>query len=222
MKKEKTIAIIPARGNSKRLKGKNLLYLGDKTLLEHSILYAKLNLDIIDKIYVSTDNEEIKSVAVSQGIDVIDRPGALATDTASTVSVLKNVLELVEEKYDHVILLQPTNPLRPVNLLKKAFTQYIEGNHDSLMTVSPYHHKLGKIMDGKFYPYNYKVGQRSQDLETLYYENGLLYICRSDLINQEKILGENNYPLIVDHPFAGVDIDTKEDLEYAKFLYFSL
>jgi N-acylneuraminate cytidylyltransferase len=62
------------------------------------------------------------------------------------------------------------------------------------------------------------MGQQSQDLEPLYYENGLLYITKASLILESKILGENNYPFIVNHPFAKVDIDTKEDFEYAAYL----
>jgi len=86
------------------------------------------------------------------------------------------------------------------------------------MTVSRNKDKLGKIIDDKFVPFNYKMGQRSQNLEPLYVENGLIYIAKTALILEEKILGENNYPFIVDHPYAKVDIDTIEDLKFAEFI----
>ncbi len=212
----KTIAIIPARGGSKRFSNKNSALLGDIPLLVHSIHFAKEN--GIAKIVVSTDDPKIKEIALANGAEVIDRPQYLAGDEATTVSALKHVLESINEDFDVVVLLQPTNPLRPVNLLKEAYKKFEEGNYDSLMTVTRNEQKFGKIVNERFEPYNYKIGQRSQDLESLYFENGLLYITKVSLILEDKILGENNFPFIVDHPFAYVDIDTKEDFEYAEYL----
>lgn len=213
----KTIAIIPARGSSKRLPGKNTMLLGGIPLLGHSILYAKANSEIISEIYVSTDDAAIKQIAIEFGVKVIDRPEHLCGDLEPTVSALKHVLKNIEP-VENIILLQATNPLRPENLLKEAFEIYTNENCDSLFTVTRNHQKFGKIAGQKFIPFNYEIGQRSQDLVPLYFENGLLYISKSSLILQNQILGENAYPFIVDHPFANVDIDTKEDFEYASFL----
>lgn len=214
----KTIAIITARGGSKRLPGKNIRSLNGIPLIEHSINYAKANSQIINHIIVSTDSPEIKAIAKETGVEVVDRPNHLSTDSSSSVSALKHVLENVSGDFENVILLQPTNPLRPVNLLKDAFDQFVKEGFDSLMTVSRNRHKLGKIVNNKFVPFNYKMGQRSQDLEPLYFENGLLYITKSVLIQKEILLGINNCPFIVDHPFAEVDIDTEEDFEFAEFI----
>ena len=87
-----------------------------------------------------------------------------------------------------------------------------------MFTVNRSTRKLGKIIDNKFVPWNYHFGQRSQDLDPLFYENGLLYITRKDLLLQEIIEGPTAYPFIVDHPFGEVDIDTKEDFSYAEFM----
>ena len=87
-----------------------------------------------------------------------------------------------------------------------------------MFTVSRDHKKLGKIKDHKFEPFNYKIGQRSQDLEPLYYENGLLYITKAALIKQNIIFNESSYPYIVNHKFANVDIDTQEDFDYAEYI----
>jgi len=216
--KPKNILIIPARGGSKRLPQKNVLPLNGEPLLEHSINYALQNRQLFSKIVVSTDDAIIKEIALKKGVGVIDRPQDLSDDVATTVSALKHVLETVKEKYDNVILLQVTNPLRPKKLLKDAYQQFVKGNYDSLMTVSRNADKLGKIINNKFIPFNYKMGQRSQDLEPLYYENGLLYISKSSLILNDKILGEHNCPYIVNHPYAKVDIDTKADFKYAQFI----
>lgn len=214
----KTIAIITARGGSKRLPGKNIRFLNGIPLIEHSINYAKTNSQIINQIIVSTDSPEIKSIAQEAGVEVVDRPNHLSTDTSSSVSALKHVLENVSGDYENVILLQPTNPLRPVNLLKDAFDEFVKEGFESLMTVSRNRQKLGKIINNEFVPFNYKMGQRSQDLEPLYFENGLLYITKSVLIQKEILLSINNCPFIVDHPFAEVDIDTEEDFEFAEFI----
>ena len=213
----KTIAIIPARGNSKRLPGKNLLTLGGLPLIAHSILFAKANPEIIDEVYVSTDCEHIKNVALDFGAKVIDRPIEISGDLEPTVSALKHVLETIEE-VDSVVLLQPTNPLRPGNLLKEAFEVYKSNQVDSLFTVSRNYQKFGKIVDNRYIPFNYKIGQRSQDLEPLYFENGLLYISKAHLILKDSILSEMAIPFIINHPFANIDIDTQEDFEYAEYV----
>jgi len=213
----KTIAIIPARGGSKRLPGKNVLLLGGLPLIAHSIRYAK-QYDFIDAVYVSTDDAEIKAVALAYGAEVVDRPETISGDLEPTVSALKHVLENVEGVTD-VVLLQPTNPLRPDNLLNEAFLKYEEGKYDSLFTVTRNHQKFGKIIADKFVPFNYEIGQRSQDLEPLYFENGLLYISKAALILDDTILSENAFPMVVTHPFANVDIDTHEDFDFAEYLY---
>ena len=214
----KTIAIIPARGGSKRISEKNIQQLGELPLLVHSIQYALTNSGIIDAVYVSTDNENIKKLALVNGAKVIDRPENLSGDFEPTVSALKHVLKSMETDVENVILLQATNPLRPQNMLKEAFEVYQKGNYDSLFTVSRNHHKLGKIVENKFHPFNYVIGQRSQDLEPLFFENGLLYIIKASLILENIIISETAYPFEVNHIFANVDIDTQEDLDYAEYL----
>ena len=67
-------------------------------------------------------------------------------------------------------------------------------------------------------PFNYEIGQRSQDLEPLFYENGMLYITKSALINNNKIISDNAFPFQVNHIFASLDIDTQDDFEYANYL----
>lgn len=213
-----TIAIIPARGGSKRLPNKNILPLGGLPLLAYSILFAQKQ-GFINEVCVSTDDEEIKKVALQYGAKVIDRPVAISGDLEPTITALQHVLDKIEDEVENVILLQPTNPLRPEFLLSEAFELFEKNNLESLFTVSRDQHKLGKIIDGNFIPFNYKPGQRSQDLEPLYFENGLLYIAKAALIEKGELMNENSYPLLVEHPFAKVDIDTQEDFDYAEYLY---
>lgn len=217
--KNKTIAIIPARGGSKRLPNKNTILLGNYPLLVHSILFAQANSEIIDEIYVSTDDGKIKKIALDYGAKVIDRPKLISGDLEPTISALKHVLESIETEVENVILLQPTNPLRPENILKEAFDTFQKDNCDSLFTVSRSEQKLGKIKNKLFVPFNYTIGQRSQDLEPLFFENGLLYITKAKLILKNTIISENAFPFEVNHIFANVDIDTQEDLDYAEYLF---
>lgn len=214
----KTIAIIPARGGSKRLPGKNILPLGGKPLIAHSIEFAK-NHSFIDEVYVSTDDAEIKKIALEYGANVVDRPISISGDYEPTITALQHVLEVVGSVVENVILLQATNPLRPKKLLEEAFSIFKDNKCDSLFTVSRDEHKLGKIQDNIFVPFNYKIGQRSQDLEPLYFENGLLYIAKANLIQQGILMYKNSFPMEVNHPFANVDIDTQEDFNYAEYLY---
>ena len=214
----KTIAIIPARGGSKRLPNKNRLLLGDYPLLVHSILYAQANSDIIDAVYVSTDDSTIKAIALAFGAQVIDRPALLSGDLEPTLTTLQHVLQSIHEEVENVIVLQPTNPLRPPNLLKECLEKFQNEKVDSLFTVTQNHQKFGEIKSGIFIPFNYEIGQRSQDLKSLYFENGLLYITKAALILENRIISEKAFPYLVNHIFAQVDIDTQEDFYYAAFL----
>ena len=215
----KNIAIIPARGGSKRLPNKNILLLDGIPLIAHSIIYAQKNATIIDAVFVSTDDKKIKEIAIKYGAKVIDRPIELAGDLEPTVSALKHCLEIInDKKIENVILLQPTNPLRPENLLKDSYNLFIENNSDSLFTVTRNHQKFGKIINNEYVPFNYEVGQRGQDLEPIYFENGLLYITKTEAILEDVIITKNAFAFEINHPFSNVDIDVQEDFDYASYL----
>lgn len=215
----KNIAIIPARGGSKRLPNKNILLLDGIPLIAHSIIFAQNNPSIVNDIFVTTDDEEIKEISLKFGAKVIDRPSELSGDLDSTVSALKHCLEVINDaQIENVILLQPTNPLRPEDLISKAFEVYKEKKCDSLFTVSRNHQKFGKIVNNEFVPFNYEIGQRSQDLDPIFFENGLLYISKVQNILKDTIISQNAFPFELNHEFASVDIDTEDDFDYAEYL----
>lgn len=214
------ITIIPARGGSKRFPGKNIHELNGIPLISHSIEYSLKNKKI-QGTYVSTDDDTIKQISKITGAELIDRPAEYAGDHATTASAMKHAVQYLMDKgveFDYVVLLQATNPLRPKNLLNEAVEIIEKGGYSSLFTVSRSEKKLGKIIDGKFVPWNYTFGMRSQDMEPLFYENGLLYITSKELLLQEIIEGKDAYPLVVDHPYGEVDIDTIEDFHYAEYI----
>lgn len=216
--KARNIALIPARGGSKRLPNKNILLLDGIPLLAHSILYAKANSNLIDDVFVTTDDANIKEIALEFGAKVIDRPSEISGDFEPTITAVQHAISSLDFEVENVVLLQPTNPLRPKSLMYDCFEKFQELNVNSLFTVSQNHHKLGKIHNNQFVPFNYKIGQRSQDLEPLYFENGLLYISKVNVINNHNIISEDAFPFIVNHAFATVDIDTQDDFEYAEYL----
>lgn len=213
--------LIAARGGSKRFPGKNIGLLMDKPLLAHSILYSQRVLPGVE-IYVSTDSKEIAAVAREYGAAVIDRPKELSSDFSTSDSVLQHAaVELLSagKEFDYMIHIQVTNPLRPDGMMEEALNHIESERYDSLFTVSPLVRKLGRLVNGQFVPWNFVFGQRSQDMETLYFENGLLYICHRDLILNGRIRGDSLYSQIVEHPFGYLDIDTKEDFEEVEYYY---
>ena len=217
----KYVMLIPARGGSKRFPGKNLYPLCGKPLLAHSILYSQRVLPDVD-VYVSTDSEEIAAVAREYGAYVIERPPELSGDLCPSDPVLQHAaIKLLSEgkDFDYMLHIQATNPLRPDGMMEEALQIIGTGLYDSLFTVSPLVRKLGRLCSGKFVPWNFVFGQRSQDMETLYFENGLLYISHRDLILDNRIRGDSLYSQIVDHPFGSLDIDTREDFEQVEYYY---
>ena len=124
MYNKRVLGIIPARGGSKRLPGKNIKLLNGKPLIVHSIEFA-VNSKMIDKLIVSTDSFEIADVARKYGAEVMMRPAELASDTAKTAPVMVHVVnELEKQGYtpDVIILLQATCPVREDGLVEKALT----------------------------------------------------------------------------------------------------
>ena len=209
--------IIPARANSKRLPGKNIKLLSGKPLIQYSIEFA---LEILKKnnIWVNSDDLNIIEIAKSLGVQTLIRPDKLSSDFTTTAEVLEHHTSHLIKKVncDAIILLQPTNPFRNINFVNEAIRIFQDSGRESLATFSSSNRKLGKIVNNIFEPINYSFGQRSQDLDSSYYENGLLYITKTKAILRGEILTEDVYPLICDNLETSVDIDTIEDFLYAE------
>lgn len=212
--------IIPARGESKRFPKKNIYPLDGIPLIAHSILFAKDHYPVT-KIWVNTDDDAIAAIASKYEVNVTIRPKELASDTASTAEVLFYQDEYFSLNYipcDAMILLQPTNPLRPKGLLKIAIEQYEKNKRNSLASFSILNKKFGKIKNNFFEPGNYKPGQRIQDIEPDYFENGLIYITNIKSIQKKEIITSDVFPLIINNFETLVDIDEPLDILFAEFL----
>jgi len=185
----KLLFVIPARGGSKGVLGKNIKLLGNKPLIHYSIEFARL-FTTDDNICVSTDSREIAASAAELNLEIpFLRPAALATDTAGSYEVLQHALSFFNQQgkeFDAIVLLQPTSPLRKKKHLEEALVLY----HPSLdMVVSvkipaanPYYNLFEENEKG-YLELSKGKGQftRRQDMPEVYEYNGSLYIinCRS-------------------------------------------
>ena len=211
------IVIIPARRGSKRVPNKNIKLLNKKPLVAHSIEYS-LNFFSKNRIWINSDSQEILNIGKSYGINCYKRKNELAKDDSKTIDVLKDQLKNIYVDFKYVVLLQPTTPLRPDDLFKMAIDILNSNKINSLFTVSPLEKKFGKLEKNKFEPINYNFGQRSQDLNELFFENGLLYITSKDLILTEKIIDKNSHPIITKGIESTIDIDTEIDFLIAELI----
>ena len=214
--------VIPARKGSKRFPKKNLVNFIGKPLIEHTILFA-LNTHSGNDIWVNTDDPDIAKIASKYKVNICIRPENLGTDFATTAEVIKfQCIEFqkLNIRCDAIILLQATSPLRPINLIDDSIVLFELHNRGSLASFSNLKKKIGQIRNHYFYPTNYIPGQRSQDMVSEYYENGLIYITKVESILNGIILTQDVFPFVYNGIESLVDIDEKHDLIFAEFVYY--
>ena len=222
----KTYAIIPARGGSKGLANKNIRKFGGKPLLVHSIDYA-LNSNLVDAVFVSTEDKKIMETAKKAGANIINRPADLASDTATTESAIEHFIGSCKEKPDTIVLLQATSPLRPEGSLDEALSHFEEEKFDSLLSICPTHRFFWRVKEDKttFAEYDYRNRPRRQDLKPIdmrFMENGSLYIfTREHFENTGNRLGGKIG--FVEWPEQySLEIDTALDFQLSELIYSSL
>lgn len=216
----KILALIPARGGSKRLPGKNIRVLGGKPLIVWSIDVAKDIPEICD-ILVTTDDPEIAAVCTAAGALVPWlRPAELATDAASSVDAALHALNWYEKErgsVDGVLLLQPTSPFRAKETVRRGIELFRQNGHVAVLGVSPTpaHPMWTLRMEGDslvpFMP-DHEFGTRSQDLPLAYVVNGSFYLIRpAELRAQGSFFATKMKALLVESSFEALDIDTAWD-----------
>jgi CMP-N,N'-diacetyllegionaminic acid synthase len=217
------IAIITARGGSKGLPRKNVLPFCGKPLIAHTIEAAKSS-SAIDRIIVSTDDEEIAEVSQEFGAEVpFMRPVELATDTASSREVILHALCFLEKlggPIDNFCLLQPTSPLRTAADIDEAFKIFHEKSADSVLSVTPYDHPVQWAVEmgdnGTLQPREKKKTGRRQDVVEYYRPNGAVYMFRTEFFkNSAGYFGADSYGYIMP-PERSADIDTQLDFVVAE------
>ena len=224
----RTLAVVPARGGSKGVVRKNLRKVGGKPMIAHTI-EGGLGARRIDRLVVSTEDDEIARVSRSCGADVpFERPVALATDTASQVDVVIHALGVVEDveaaSYDCVVLLQPTAPLRTSEDIDHCIEKLECEKADCVISFSRVEH------GHPYYMYTLEGGcpvpliegsvpARRQDFPAVYVRNGAIYAVRRDvLVNDRSFYGRNIKPYIMPYE-RSVNIDTELDLAVAELFF---
>jgi CMP-N,N'-diacetyllegionaminic acid synthase len=225
----KILGIIPARGGSKGVPGKNIKYLADKPLINYTIEAALLSK--LTKVIVSTDDDLIAKVASEAGaLITFKRPAYLASDTAKSIDVAKHALLTMEQidhiNYDAVMLLQPTTPFRTVQDINQAIT-ILETSTDTDSVISVVdvlaHHparmkylRAGRLIDPLFC--EAYENQNRQELEPMYIRNGAIYLTKRATLLNNSYKGEKCMALLMPQE-RSINIDTLHDFDFAEWTY---
>jgi N-acylneuraminate cytidylyltransferase len=216
--------LIPARGGSKGVPGKNVRPLAGKPLLAHSIEQAKAA-SMAGDVYVSTDAPEIAEVADRAGARVIARPPELSTDTATSEAALAHGLDTIQAESgrtpEFLIFLQCTSPIRTPQDIDAAVLACLEQKLDSLLSVAPSHRFLwtgqGKEGPGPI-NFDFKNRLRRQELPPQYVENGSIYVFRPDILRTGNNRLGGRIGLHVMAEESSYEIDSLLDFQIVEFI----
>jgi len=217
------LAIIPARGGSKRLPRKNILALNGKPLIAWTI-DAALKSRYLDKVVVTSDDDEILEIAKQYGSQIIKRPEEFSNDTATSFSAVKHTLEQYEP-YDYIVLLQPTSPLRTEEDIDRSIEFLFEKEGNAVISVCETDHSplwtntLPENNSMENFLCDEIKNSRSQDLETYYRLNGAIYICKTENLLQEEsfFLEEKTFAYVMNRENS-VDIDEELDFKLVEII----
>lgn len=222
----KSVAIIPARGGSKRIPRKNIKDFDGKPLIAYSI-EAALESKLFDRIIVSTDDEEIVSIAKQYGAEVpFLRPKELSDDFTGTGDVVMHTLEYLKEQgeiYDYICTIYATAPLLQPKYLIEGYHALKNSTAINAFSATsmpfPIQRTFKVTQEGRckmFWPENYNA--RSQDFEEAYQDAGQFYWSKTGKISDGIMFGKDSIPIILPR-YLVQDIDTPEDWERVEFMY---
>ena len=221
---KKVLALIPARGGSKGISDKNIYMIHGKPLIAYTIEAARQS-EYVDAVVVSTDSKKISDVACKYGAEVpFLRPDYLASDTAKSIDAVIHAIKTLKEmgrKYDYVMLLQATSPLRSAKDIDGAIKTFINCGERGLLSVSPVNDSplLIRTMDqnGNLSRIlNKDSTVRRQDMPTFLKVNGAIYINRIDQISSDTSLNDNEVGYVLEKKHS-VDIDSYEDIALVEY-----
>lgn len=224
-KNKKLFCLIPARGGSKGIPGKNSRIIARKPLIAHSIKIAK-KVKYIDDVFVSTDDKKLKKIAIKNGAKVIDRPPKLATDTANILDSIKHLIQNIPDanvENSLIAIFWTTTPIRKIKDIEKCIEMY-DNKIDCVVSVME-----SKIRPSwlfvernnflKFWQKGTPEPNRQQQKERFYYINGSVVVTSSKFLMKQKtnFLGGKMKGYLMDEKHS-IDIDTKFDFELCKFV----
>jgi len=202
------------------------MILNGKPLISYSI-QSGLESKLIDDVYVSTEDEEIKSISLEYGAKVIDRPNELATNKSHTQDVIEHAINVLDKDYDIVITLEPTSPLRDVDHIDDAISKFIAENTNSLISifendVTPFW--LLSINNDKVHPFleynketNNPFDRESQEYPISYKPSGFIFITKVDFLKRNHTLFDfTNCSYYLVTYKETLDIDTENDVNIIK------
>lgn len=217
------VAIIPARGGSKGVKRKNLRNVGGKPLIAWTIEEARKS-KYLDRVILSSEDDEIIDIAMKYGCDVpFKRPVELARDDTPGIEPVLHALSQII-RYDYVVLLQPTSPLRNADDIDKCIANCISINALSLVSVkeldtSPYW-MLKLDYNGNIHPLlnKWEESKRRQELPVVYALNGAVYVAKYEwLIKNRNFLSKDTKTYIMPAE-RSIDIDSEFDLKMVNYI----
>lgn len=220
------LGIIPARGGSKGLPGKNIKNLNGLPLIAYTIISA-IKSKMFSKVIVNTDDNEIAQIAQKYGAEVpFIRPALLAEDSSSTIDVVKHTINWFEEKnlkFSTICLLQPTSPLRTDIHIKEAINLFVKKGADSVISTVELNHPIywvknvdesGLISD-IFNKEESNLNRQSYRKNVM--PNGAIYLFKSDLLKNNSLYTDHSFSYEMDKK-SSIDIDNLDDFEYCEFL----
>lgn len=228
-KRLNVVAIIPARGGSKSIPGKNIKKLAGKPLIAYTIGEA-LKAKTLSRVIVSTDDEKIAKIAKKYGAEVpFKRPAYLATDTAHTPPVIKHAVKYLEKKEDYkvdiIVTLEPTSPFRKAEDIDTAVNKLVRTNADSVVTICEVEYPpfwMQKLKGDKLLPFvkskfDYNLFER-QELPKVYKPNGVVYVTRRDLLMKKNKLTGGDVRGVKMGVKRSLDINSLTDFMLAEIL----
>lgn len=217
------VAIVPARGGSKRLPRKNVLPLAGKPLIQWTLDAAKES-GVIDLIAVTSDDDEVLAIAKQNQVMTIRRPDYLATDTATSVDAVLHALKALEEQgitAKRIMLLQPTSPLRNAGDIKRAVSAHDIDIKRNVVTVCEVEHPTawsGKLADDSTLVGVDLSVLRSQDAEKEYRLNGSIYMASvKTFLLKKRLVGQQSIAVTMSRE-RSVDIDELIDFYFCELL----
>ncbi len=193
------LGVIPARGGSKGVPRKNVRLVHGEPLVARCVRIA-LEARTLDRVVVSTDDDEIAGVALSAGAEVVRRPASIAGDDAPTSAALVHAVQALGLSPRWVVTLEPTAPLRRAETIDRCVLMAEERQAGSVVTVRPDTGLFGRLSaDGRFLPLDPGAPRRRQERQPLYAESGTVWVTRAAaLLKTGEVLVDPVYALVVD------------------------